>query len=63
MIWPVNIPQMVNGNDSGSPSSSIEEVSQEEEVGIYGKETIMISFETDSGVCSGSEEGYVFFSS
>ncbi|EAL20120.1 hypothetical protein CNBF4460 [Cryptococcus deneoformans B-3501A] len=57
MIWPVNIPQMVNGNDSGSPSSSIEEVSQEEEVGIYGKETIMISFETDSGVCSGSEEG------
>ncbi|OXG84252.1 zinc finger family protein [Cryptococcus neoformans A2-102-5] len=57
MIRSVSVPQLVNGSGPCSPSSSIEEVFQEEEVGIYGKEGMMISFETDSGSCSGSEEG------
>lgn len=63
MIRSVSVPQLVNGSGPCSPSSSIEEVFQEEEVGIYGKEGMMISFETDSGSCSGSEEGYVSFPS
>lgn len=61
MIRSVNVPQMVNGSDAGSPSFSLEEMSQEEVVGIYGKEEMTIPFEADSGSCMGSEKGYVSF--
>ncbi|KIR82408.1 zinc finger family protein [Cryptococcus gattii EJB2] len=57
MIRSVNVPQMVNGSDAGSPSFSLEEMSQEEVVGIYGKEEMTIPFEADSGSCMGSEKG------
>lgn len=61
MILSVNVPQMVNGSDAGSLSFSLEGMSQEEVVGIYGREEMTISFEADSGSCMGSEKGYVSF--
>lgn len=61
MIRSVNVPQMVNGNDAGSSSFCLEGMSQEEVVGIYGKEEMTITFEADSGSCMGSEKGYVSF--
>lgn len=61
MILSVNVPQMVNGSDAGSLSFSLEGMSQEEVVGIYGKEEMTITFEADSGSCMDSEKGYVSF--